>query len=100
MAVTTAFLGKVKTALRVSFTNTAIDNQITDLIEEAILDLSQTADIKSFTTSDADELQTGAVTSYVAYRWFSDEKYFRIYNDMKEKMALSGKYRSVMTNEE
>ena len=37
MAVTTTFLNKVKTALRVSFTNTSIDNQITDLIEEAIL---------------------------------------------------------------
>ena len=100
MAVTTAFLTKVKTALRVSYTDTAIDNQITDLIEEAILDLTETADIKTFTSADADALQTGAVITYVQYKWFDDEKFFTIYNDQKTKMALSGKYRSVMPDEE
>ena len=100
MAVTTAFLTKVKTALRVSYTDTAIDNQISDLIEEAILDMTETADIKTFTSADADSLQTGAVIAYVQYKWFDDEKYFTIYNDQKTKMALSGKYRSVMRNEE
>lgn len=98
MAVTTAFLTKVKTAIRVSYNN--LDSQITDLIDEAILDLTATADIKPFTTSDADALQTGAVIAYVSYKWFGDEKYFKAYNDMKEKMALSGSYRSVMINEE
>lgn len=100
MAVTTAFLTKVKTALRVSYTDTAIDNQISDLIEEAILDMTETADIKTFTSADADSLQTGAVIAYVQYKWFDDEKFFTIYNDQKTKMALSGKYRSVMRNEE
>lgn len=100
MAVTTTFLSKVKTALRVSFTDTAIDGQITDLIEEAILDLTATADIKTFTSADADAMQTGAVIAYVQYKWFDDEKYFTIYNDQKTKMALSGKYRSVMLDEE
>ena len=98
MAVDTAFLNKVKLALRVSFTN--LDEQISDLIEEAILDLTATADIKPFSSSDADPLQTGAVISYVSYKWFNDEKYFTSYNDMKTKMALSGKYRSVMADEE
>lgn len=98
MAVTATFLAKVKTSIRVSFNN--LDAQITDLIDEAILDLTATADIKTFTTADADALQTGAVIAYVSYKWFNDEKYYTAYNDMKEKMALSGKYRSVMTNEE
>ena len=98
MAVTTAFLTKVKTAIRVSYNN--LDSQITDLIDEAILDLTATADIKPFTTSNADALQTGAVIAYVSYKWFGDEKYFKAYNDMKEKMALSGSYRSVMIDEE
>lgn len=98
MAVTTAFLTKVKTALRVSYNN--LDVQITDLIEEAILDLTATADIKPFTTSDADALQTGAVIAYVSYKWFNDDRFFAAYNDMKTKMALSGSYRSVMTDEE
>lgn len=100
MAVTTAFLNKVKVALRVSYTDTAIDGQITDLIEEAILDMTETADIKTFTSADADAMQTGAVIAYVQYKWFDDEKYFTIYNDQKTKMALSGKYRSVMPDEE
>lgn len=100
MAVTTAFLTKVKTALRVSFTNTSIDSQISDLIEEAILDMTKTADIKSFTTSDADALQTGAVIAYVSYRWFQNDSYLTTYNDMKTKMALAGSYRSVMPDEE
>lgn len=98
MAVTAAFLAKVKMALRVNFTT--LDTQIEDLIEEAILDLTATADIKTFTSADADQMQTGAVIAYVAYKWFGEEKYFTSYNDMKQKMALSGKYRSVMTDEE
>ena len=98
MAVTDTFKAKVKTALRVSF-NT-LDSQIVDLIESAILDLTETADIKPFTSSDADALQTDAVIAYVQYRWFDDIKYFTIYNDIKAKMATSGKYRSVMPDEE
>ena len=54
MAVDTAFLNKVKTALRVSFNN--LDSQISDLIEEAILDLTATADIKTFDSSSADPI--------------------------------------------
>lgn len=98
MAVTAAFLAKVKTALRVSFNN--LDSQISDLIEEAILDLTATADIKSFTSANADAIQTGAVIAYVSYKWFNDDKYFAAYNDMKTKMAVSGAYRSVMPDEE
>ena len=98
MAVDATFLVKVKTALRVSFNN--LDSQISDPIEEAILDLTATADIKPFTTSNADALQTGAVISYVSWKWFNEVRYFTTYNDMKEKMALSGQYRSVMTDEE
>ena len=63
---TNILLPKVKTALRVSFTN--LDTQISDLINEAILDLTATADIKPFTTADADPMQTGAVIAYVSYK--------------------------------
>lgn len=98
MAVDAAFLAKVKTAIRVSFNN--LDSQISDLIEEAILDLTATADIKSFTTSNADALQSGAVISYVSWKWYNDDKYKVVYDDTKQKMAISGKYRSVMLDEE
>ena len=94
MAVDATFLAEVKKEIGVSFNN--LDSQISRLIEEAILDLTATADIKSFTTSEADQLQQGAVVLYVKYRWFDDPKYQTAYNDIKQKMALSGKYRSVM----
>ena len=94
MAVDATFLAEVKKEIGVSFNN--LDSQISRLIEEAILDLTATADIKSFTTSEADQLQQGAVVLYVKYRWFDDPKYQVAYNDIKQKMALSGKYRSVM----
>ena len=92
MAVSSAFLGKVKLALRIS--STSFDSQISDLIEEAILDLTTTADIKTFTTDNADAVQTGAVIAYVSYKWFGmDYKYFQAYNDQKMKMSLSSAYR-------
>lgn len=98
MAVNSAFLAKVKTSLRVS-ANT-FDTQISDLVEEAILDLTKTADIKTFTTETGgyDALQYGAVVAYVSYKWFNDTKYFDVYNDMKQKMALSASYRTVVVD--
>jgi len=92
MAVSSAFLGKVKLALRIS--STSFDSQISDLIEEAILAAPTTADIRTFTTDNADAVQTGAVIAYVSYKWFGmDDKYFQAYNDQKMKMSLSSAYR-------
>lgn len=98
MAVSANYLAKVKMSLRV--TTDVFNPQITDLVEEARLDLTNTADIKTFDFDEADQLQTGAVIAYVAYKWFDDSKYFTVYNDMKQKMAISKKYRSVMIDEE
>lgn len=98
MAVSTTYLAKVKMSLRV--TANTFDTQISDLIEEALLDLTKTADIKTFAFDSADALQSGAIIAYVSYKWFNDSKYFDVYNDMKQKMAISGHYRSVMVNEE
>lgn len=98
MAVDATFLAKTKLELGVSYNN--LDSVISDLIEEAILDLTATADIKSFTTLTADQLQKGAVILYVKWRWYGDDKYLTNYNDIKQKMALSGQYRSVVIDEE
>lgn len=98
MAVSANYLQKVKMSLRV--TADTFDSQISDLIEEAKLDLTNTADIRTFEFDAADQLQSGAVIAYVAYKWFDDDKYFVAYNDMKQKMALSSRYRSVMVDEE
>ena len=89
-----ALLDDVKVALRVATDDAGITGQISDLIEEAILDLTTTADIKTFTTDNADAVQTGAVIAYVSYKWFGmDDKYFQAYNDQKMKMSLSSAYR-------
>lgn len=98
MAVDATFLAEVKKEIGVSFNN--LDSQISRLIEEAILDLTATADIKSFTTFDADPFQQGAVICYVKYMWFHDDKYKVAYDDMKQKMSISKKYRSVMPDAE
>lgn len=90
MSVESGFLAKVKLSLRK--TDNDFDSQIEDLIEEAILDLTSTANIKEFTTATADAFQTGAVTCYVQYKWFHDEKFLVMYNDHKSKMAVSSVY--------
>ena len=92
MAVPSTYLAKVKMALRI--TSNAFDTQLEDLCEEALLDLTQTADIKTFDFNSIDALQSGAVISYVAYRWFDDIKYFDAYNDLKTKMLISSAYGS------
>lgn len=93
MAVDSSFLAKVKLALRIT-TNT-FDSQITDLIEEAILDLESTADSKTIDTTNADAMQAGAIIAYVSYKWYGmDQKYKTAYDDQKMKMSTSSKYRA------
>lgn len=89
--VSATFMSKVKMNLRV--TSDAFDAQIQDLIDEAILDLTKTSDIETFSVDSLDALQAGAVVAYIKYKWFNEEKFFKSYNDMKQKMALSSYYR-------
>lgn len=91
MAVSTTYLAKVKMSLRVS--STALDDQIKDLIEEARLNLTKTADIKTFEFDAADQLQSGAIIAYVMYKWYNDDKFLDAYNDLKMQMSISSAYR-------
>ena len=91
MPQTPTMLDKVKLALRIS--STSFDSQINDLIDAAILDLTKFADIKTFTTTTADAVQTNAIIAYVSYNWFKDEKFLRAYNDLKMQMSTSSYYR-------
>ena len=91
MPQTQTMLEKVKLALRIS--STSFDSQINDLIDAAILDLTKFADIKEFTTTNADAIQTNAVIAYVSYNWFKDEKYLSAYNNLKMQMSTSSFYR-------
>lgn len=91
MPQTQTMLEKVKLSLRIS--STSFDSQINGLIDAAILDLTKFADIKAFSTSDADAIQTNAVIAYVSYNWFKDEKYLTAYNNLKMQMSTSSYYR-------
>lgn len=91
MKIDASFLAKVKLSLRKTDTD-RFDDQICDLIREAILDLTKTANITDFDTSNFDAMQLGAVICYVQYKWYADEKYLVMYNDHKAKMAISSRY--------
>lgn len=90
MKVDSNFLAQVKQSLRCTDSN--FDSQIARLIDEAIRDLTATANIKAFTTETADSYQQGAVICYVQYKWYKDESYLVMYNDHKAKMAISSVY--------
>jgi len=92
MPQTQTMLEKVKLALRIS--STSLDTQINDLIDAAILDMTKFADIKTFTTTTADALQTNAIIAYVSYKWYGeDTKYLEAYNNLKMQMSTSSYYR-------
>jgi len=91
MSVSPTFLAKVKLALRKT-DDDGFDSEIVDLIDEAIADLTSTANIKPFTSDNADSYQRGAVICYVQYKWYKDEKFLVMYNDHKSKMAVSSVY--------
>ena len=93
-----AFIDDVRFALTRIDTSLgpAVDNEIQRYIDAAILDLTETSDIKAFTILDADALQKEAVIAYCLYAFEKDttrkDKYKTAYDDLKEKLLLSSKY--------
>lgn len=93
-----ALLDEVRFALtRVSASiDTSLDTEIQRYINAAILDLTETTDILSFTASDADALQKEAIITYALYSFEKDsvrkDKYKVAYDDLKTKMSMSSKY--------
>ena len=94
MAVSSAFLGKVKLALRIS--STSFDSQISDLIEEAKLDLSKTANISAAAVAAPDALVKGAIKCYCGSMWSDDpdeaDRLKKCYDDYKAKLSMSSAY--------
>lgn len=96
-----ALLDEVRFALtRISETlGTAVDAEFQRYIDAAILDLTQTTDIKPFTAADADALQKEAVIAYCLYSFEKDstrkDKYKIAYDDLKTKMLMSSHYANV-----
>jgi hypothetical protein len=99
-----ALIDDVKTALRVSTTDSDITAQIQQIIDEAQLDLSRTADISAsaFTTHDA--LIKGAICCYARFVWSEDpnEKALlkQCYDDYKGKLSMSSAYGTYPADEE
>ncbi|MBR5299816.1 MAG: hypothetical protein IKU36_06165 [Bacteroidales bacterium] len=91
----------------VRFALTRIDTPLSNSVEAefgryinaAILDLTNTTDIKAFTAAEADALQKEAVIAYALYSFEKDvnrkEKYKAAYDDLKTKMLMSSKYANV-----
>lgn len=93
-----AIIDEAKTALRISTNNPAITAEIERYIEEAVLDLTTTADIADFDIEQADALLKGAVLTYVSIKWNESKDQttadrLRItYKDYKARLAMSSKY--------
>lgn len=93
-----ALLDEVRFALtRIdSSISTAVETELQRYIDAAILDLTTTTDIISFTASEADALQKEAIITYALYSFEKDptrkDKYKVAYDDLKTKMSMSSTY--------
>lgn len=91
-----ALLDDVKVALRVCTDDAGITGQISDLIEEAKLDLSKTANISAAAVAVPDALVKGAIKCYCGSMWSDDpdeaDRLKRCYDDYKAKLAMSSAY--------
>jgi hypothetical protein len=91
-----ALLDDVKVALRVVTDDAGITGQISDLIEEAKLDLSKTANISAAAVAAPDALIKGAIKCYCGSMWSDDpdeaDRLKRCYDDYKAKLAMSSAY--------
>lgn len=90
-----AILDEAKTALRLTTNDTALTAEVQRLIDEAVIDLTVSADIKAININSLDAYEKGAIITYVKWKWFEDDKYRAPYEDIKAKMALSYKYRDI-----
>lgn len=101
-----ALIDEVRFALtRVSSTlDTAVETELQRYMDAAILDLTETTDIISFTALTADALQREAVIAYCLYSFEKDtarkEKYKVAYDDLKTKLLMSSHYSTLGAVEE
>lgn len=91
-----ALIDDVKTALRVSTSDAAITGQISDLIDEAKLDLQHTANVSASKIATPDALIKGAIKCYCAFIWTDDptekDRLKQCYDDYKGKLSMSSEY--------
>ena len=91
-----ALIDDVKVALRVCTDDAGINAQIADMIEEAKLDLSKTANISAAAVAAPDALIKGAIKCYCGSMWSDDpdeaDRLKKCYDDYKAKLAMSSAY--------
>ncbi|WP_339145446.1 MULTISPECIES: head-tail connector protein [unclassified Sutcliffiella] len=90
-------LNDIKTALRISQSNTAFDTEIIDLIEAARLDLMISGISQEKASSDKDPLIKRAITIYCKANYGFDNPDFdrlqKSYAMLKQHLSLTGDYR-------
>lgn len=74
MAVTQAYLNKLLRAARIRNANADISTEVTDLCEEARLDLEMLGVLPTKTADETDPLILGAVRSFVRWKMAADDK--------------------------
>lgn len=87
-------IDEVKTVLRVTTDDVAINTEIETYIESAKLDLTKTADIKDFESPDS--FVKTAIFTYVKAMWTRDtieaDRLMRAYDMMKSTMLMSSEW--------
>lgn len=100
-----ALIDEVRFALRITTaTNTSLNTELQRYIDAAILDLTETADVKNVTSSTTDALLRDAIITYACFMFERDvtrkTNYKNIYDDLKTKLMTSGKYNGGRTNDQ
>jgi hypothetical protein len=95
MAVTSAYLAKMRRALRVG-QNEDIDAELTDLVEECRHDLIQLGVLSTKANDEADSLILGAVRGFCRWKFGLNnpdaERLHAEYNDMRDELRRRGDY--------
>lgn len=95
-----AFIDDVRFSLRISITtNSQLNSEIQRWINEAVLDLTKTSDIRSFSIETADDLLKGAVIDYCHFKYEADPTtkrfYKESYDSAKTQLLMSSVYSNV-----
>ena len=102
MAVSDGYLAKMRRAARRSGANAAVDEEITDLIEECRLDLQQLGVLKAKTDDEMDSLVLGAVRCFVRWKFgVNNPEAARMqeeYMNLRDEMRRRGDYCTAPTS--
>lgn len=92
-----AFIDKVRFSLRINIVNDAnLNAELQRYIDAAVLNLTNTTDIRSFEIESADALLQDCVIAYCHYRFEKDptrqKAYKDTFDDLKTQLSCSSDY--------